>query len=118
MSDTYRRYRAIKQAIMQFYQPRPTGHREKHLNTLVALICGLTGGKHAHLPTIADHAPSNGATQEILSNGFTRFVKNDRHTVDRRFLPVAEEILKVLARQPIPLVMEGHVAGRRCLALM
>ena len=59
MSDTYRRYRAIKQAIMQFYQPRPTGHREKHLNTLVALICGLTGGKHAHLPTIADHAPSN-----------------------------------------------------------
>ena len=31
MSDTYRRYRAIKQAIMQFYQPRPCGHREKHL---------------------------------------------------------------------------------------
>jgi hypothetical protein len=26
MSDTYRRYRAIKQGIMQFYQPRPTGH--------------------------------------------------------------------------------------------
>jgi hypothetical protein len=35
MSDTYRRYRAIKRAIMQFYQPRPTGQREKHLNTLV-----------------------------------------------------------------------------------
>jgi hypothetical protein len=28
MSDPYRRYRAIKQGIMQFYQPRPTGHRE------------------------------------------------------------------------------------------
>jgi hypothetical protein len=66
MSDTHRRYRAIKQAIMQFYQPHPTGHREKHLNTLVALICGLTGGRHAHLPTIADHAPSNGASQESL----------------------------------------------------
>ena len=25
MSDTYRRYRAIKQAIMQFYQPPPDG---------------------------------------------------------------------------------------------
>ena len=50
MSDTFHRYRAIKRAIMQFYQPRPTGHREKHLNTLCALICGLTGGKHAHLP--------------------------------------------------------------------
>jgi hypothetical protein len=25
MSDTHRRYRAIKQAIMQFYHPRPQG---------------------------------------------------------------------------------------------
>ena len=118
MSDTYRRYRAIKQAIMQFYQPRPTGHREKHLNTLVALICGLTGGKHAHLSTIADHAPSNGATQESVIKRFTRFVKNDRHTVDGWFLPVAEELLKTLATQPIQLVMDGRVAGRGCLALM
>src|SRR6185503_19269148 len=86
MSDTYHRYRAIKQGIMQFYQPRPTGHREKHLNTLVALMCGLTGGKHAHLPTIADHAPSHGATQESLIKRFTRFLKNDRHTVDGWFL--------------------------------
>src|SRR4028119_238440 len=54
MSDTYRRYRAIKQGILQLYQPRPTGHQEKHLNTLVAMICGLVGGMCAHLPTIAD----------------------------------------------------------------
>ena len=81
MSDTYRRYRAIKHAIMQFYQPRPTGHREKHLNTLVALICGLTGGKHAQLPIIADHAPSNGATQQSLIRRFERFLQNDRHTI-------------------------------------
>lgn len=118
MSDTYRRYRAIKQAIMQFYQPRPTGHREKHLNTLVALICGLTGGKHAHLPTIADHAPSNAATQESLIKRFSRFLKNDRHTVDGWFLPVAQELLKTLATQPIQLIMDGSVAGRGCLALM
>lgn len=118
MSDTYRRYRAIKQAIMQFYQPRPTGHREKHLNTLVAFICGLTGGKHAHLPTIADHAPSNGATQESLIKRFTRFLKNDRHTIDGWFLPVAEALLSTLATQPIQLVMDGSVAGRGCLALM
>ena len=44
MSDTYRRYAAIKQGLMQFFHPRPTGHRERHLNTLVAMICGLTGG--------------------------------------------------------------------------
>jgi len=118
MSDTYRRYRAIKRAIMQFYQPRPTGHREKHLNTLVALICGLTGGRHAHLSVIADHAPSNAATQEALIKRFTRFLKNDRHTVDGWFLPVAQQLLKTLATQPIQLVMDGSVAGRGCLALM
>ena len=118
MSDTYRRYRAIKQAMMQFYTPRPTGHREKQLNTFVALICGLTGGNHAHLPTIADHAPSNGATQESLIKRFTRFLKNDRHTVNGWFLPVAEELLKTLATQPIQLVMDGSVVGRGCLALM
>jgi hypothetical protein len=118
MSDTYRRYRAIKQAIMQFYQPRPTGHREKHLNTLVAMICGLTGGKHAHLPAIADHAPSNGATQESLIKRFRRFLQRDTHTLEGWFLPVAQELLNTLAHQPIQLVMDGSVAGRGCLALM
>ena len=49
MRDTYRRYAAINQGLMQFYQPRPTGHRERHPNTLVALICGLVGGQRAHL---------------------------------------------------------------------
>ena len=57
MSDTYRRYGAIKRAILHCYQPRPTGHRARHFTTLVALICGLVGGQRAHLSTIADHAP-------------------------------------------------------------
>jgi hypothetical protein len=118
MSDTYRRYRAIKQAIMQFYQPRPSGHRENHLNTLVAMICGLTGGKHAHLPTIADHAPSNGATQESLIKRFRRFLQHDSHTLDGWFLPVAQELLITLAHKPIELVMDGSVVGRGCMALM
>jgi hypothetical protein len=118
MSDTYRRYRAIKQAIMQFYQPRPTGHREKHLNTLVALICGLTGAKHAHLPTIADHAPSDGAKQESVIDRFRRFLKHDRQTVDGWFLPVAHQLLIRLACQPIQVVMDGSVVGRGCIALM
>jgi hypothetical protein len=118
MSDTYRRYRAIKQAMMQFFQPRPTGHREKHLNTLCALICGLTGGKHAHLPTIADHAPSNRARQESLIKRFRRFLEHQAQTVDVWFLPVAQQLLTTLATQPIQLVMDGSVVGRGCVALL
>jgi Transposase DDE domain len=118
MSDTYRRYGAIKRAIMQFYQPRPTGQREKHLNTLVALICGLVGGRHAHLSTIADHAPSNGAKQESVIDRFRRWLKHDHQTIDGWFLPVAQELLATLASQPLQLIMDGSVVGRGCISLM
>jgi hypothetical protein len=103
---------------MAFYQPRPTGHREQHLTTLVAMICGVIGGQHAHLPTIAAHAPSHGATQASLIKRFQRFLQQEAHTLDRWFLPVAQALLQVLARQPIHLVMDGSVVGRGCLALM
>jgi hypothetical protein len=118
MSDTHRRHRAIKQAIMQFYHPQPTGHRERHFNTLTALICGLAGGQRAHLSTIADHAPSGRAKQESLIGRFRRFLKHDAQTVDGWFLPVAKALLTTLASQPITLVMDGSLVGRGCIALM
>ena len=118
MSDTYRRHRAIKQGLLQFYQPRPSGHRERHLNTLVAMICGLTGGQRAHLPVIADHAPSNGADEESVQARFRRWLKHDAHTVEGWFLPVAAALLTNLAQQPLVLAIDGSVVGRGCVALM
>lgn len=100
MSDTYRRYGAIKRSLLQFYHPRPTGHRERHLNTLVALICGLVGGQQAQLRTIADHAPSGAADQESVIARFRRWRKHDAHTVDGWVLPVAEALLVTLAHPP------------------
>ena len=118
MSDTYRRYAAIKQGLMQFFQPQPTGHRERHLNTLIALICGLTGGQRAHLSTMADYAPSGGASQASIVTRFQRWLKHETHTLDGWFLPVAEALLANLAQQPLRLVMDGSVVGRGCIALM
>jgi hypothetical protein len=117
MSDTYRRYAAIKQALMQFY-PRCTGHQERHLNTLVALICGLAGSQRAQLSAIADHAPAHGADQESVITRFRRWLKHDGHSIDGWFLPVAEALLANLAQQPLTLVMDGSVVGRGCVALM
>ncbi len=118
MSDTYRRYGAIKRALMQFYHPRPMGHQERHLQTLVALICGLAGGQRAHLSTIADHAPSGAAAQESVIARFRRWLKHDAHTLDAWFLPVAQAVLANLAHQPLVLIMDGSVVGRGCVALM
>jgi hypothetical protein len=118
MSDTYRRYGAIKHAIMQYYRPRPTGHREQHLNTLVAMICGLVGSQRAQLPAIADQAPSQGASQESVIKRFRRWLQHDAHTLDGWFLPVAQELLATLAHQPLLLIMDGSVVGRGCMALM
>jgi hypothetical protein len=118
MSDTYRRYAAIKQGLMQFFHPQPTGHRERHLNTLVAMICGLTGAQRAHLSTMADHAPSGGADRESVITRFRRWLKHDGNTVDGWFLPVAQALLATLATQPLVLVMDGSVVGQGCLALM
>ncbi len=118
MSDTYRRYRAIKQALMQFYPSPVSGHRERHFHTLVALICGLAGGRSAHLSTVADHAPSGGAAQESVMMRFRRWLKHDAQTLDGWFLPVATALLANLAHQPLLLVMDGSVVGRGCLALM
>ena len=118
MSDTYRRYGAIKRAIMPFYRPRPSGQREKHLNTLVALICGLAGGRHAQLSAIADHAPSEGAKHGRVIDRFRRWLKHDRHIPDGWSLPVAKELLQTLATQPIHLVMDGSLIGRGCIASM
>jgi hypothetical protein len=118
MSDTSRRYHAIKQGRMHYYQPRPTGHCERHLNTLVAMICGLIGGQQAHLPTIADHAPGHGATQESVIKRFRRFLQHEAQTLDGWMLPVAQALLQALAHRPIRLVMDGSVVGRGCLALM
>src|ERR671933_3047090 len=117
VSDPYRRYRAIKAGIMQFFQPRPTGHRERHFNTLVALICGLVGSQRAHLSSRADHAPTDGADQASVITRFRRWLKHDANTVDGWFLPVAEALLATLAQQPLTLVLDGSVVGRGCVAL-
>jgi hypothetical protein len=86
MSDTYRRYFAIYRSLTHLYYPRPTGHHARHLQTLVALICGLAGGQRAHLSTIADHAPAGTADQESVIMRFRRWLKHDAQTVERWFL--------------------------------
>lgn len=117
MSDTYRRYAAIKRGLMQFF-PTLTGHRERHFSTLTALICGLIGARSPHLSIIADHAPAGVASQESVIKRFRRWLAHHQHTLDGWFHPIAKDLLHFLAHHPLLLAIDGSVVGRGCIALM
>ena len=117
MSDTYRRYRAIKTALMQCFGPMK-GHQMRHLNTLVALICGIIGARHVHLSRVADHAPAYGILQESLIMRLRRWLQNTNVTWETYMMPVARELLQALAHEPLVLVIDGTTVGRGCMALM
>jgi hypothetical protein len=118
MSDTHRRYRAIKRALLQTLPARRNSHHEKHLNTLAALICGIVGAQHTHLPKIASKAPSLGAKPPSRIKRFSRWVENGTITYETYFLPFAQAVLASLAHQPVVLVMDESVVGRGCVTLM
>ena len=107
MSDTHRRYRAIKQALLQTLPARPNSHHEKHLNTLAAVICGIVGAQHTQLPKIASKAPSQGAKLSSRIKRFSRWLENEHKTYQTYFLPFAQAVQTSLAQQPLVLIMDG-----------
>ena len=117
MSDNLRRYRAIRNALMQAYPAQPTGNLARHLHTLAALISGIVGSKSTPLPHIAAKAP-NGTKPESRVKRFARGIDNDYILEEVYFLPYADILLHHLALQTLVLVMDGSVAGRGCNALM
>jgi hypothetical protein len=118
MSDNRRRYRAIKDAIKQFYPMEPKGNLARHLNTLAALVNGIVGSKSSQLPAIAKKSP-DGTKRQSRVKRFYRWLKNERISNEVYFLPFAEALLNSLAeRGPLLLAMDGSEVGRQCLALM
>src|SRR5712691_10424771 len=117
MRDNLRRYRAIRDALTQWYPGQPTGTVARHLTTLAALISGIVGSKSTQLPQIATHVP-DGTKPESRGKRFARWVSNDRITEDVYFVPYAKVLLAQLALQTLVLVIDGSVVGRGCVALM
>jgi DDE family transposase len=117
MSDNLRRYRAIRDALIQGYPSPPTGRVIRHLTTLAALISGIVGSQSTQLSKIAAHVPA-GAQPESRVKRFARWLKNDQITEEVYFVPFAEVLLKHLALQTLVVVIDGSVVGRGCVALM
>ena len=117
MSDSLRRYRAIRQALVQAYPKNPQGNLARHLNTLAALISGIVGSESVQLANIARKVP-DGNQLESRVKRFTRWLTSDTIMEDVYFLPYAEALLRHLALETLVLVMDGSVVGRGCVALM
>jgi hypothetical protein len=117
MSDNLRRYRAIRDALTQWYPGQPTGTVARHLTTLAALISGIVASKSTQLPKIAATVP-DGAQLESRVKRFTRWIRNNQITDEVYFIPYAEMLLHHLALQTLVLVIDGSVVGRGCVALM
>jgi hypothetical protein len=117
MSDNLRRYRAIRDALTQWYPGQPSGTVARHLLTLAALISGIVGSKSTQLPHIAAKVP-NGTKPESRVKRFARWLDNAHILEEVYFLPYAEVLLHHLAWQTVVLVMDGSGVGRGCTALM
>src|SRR5438105_12824116 len=117
MSDNLRRYRAIRDALIQCYPGQPSGTVARHLITLAALISGIVGSKSTQLPHIAAKVP-NGTKPDSRVKRFARWVDNAHILEEVYFLPYAEVLLRHLALQTLVLVMDGSGVGRGCTALM
>ena len=117
MSDNLRRYRAIRDALTQWYPGQPTGTAARHLATLAALISGIVGSKSTQLPSVATKLP-DGARPESRVKRFTRWLDNERILEEVYFLPYVDLLLAQLALETLVVVMDGSVVGRGCLALM
>jgi hypothetical protein len=117
MSDNYRRFQAIRQALKQLYPEEPRGNAARHLNTLAAMVSGIVGSKSTNLPAVASKAP-DATKRESRVKRFSRWVDNDGIDAECYFLPYADALLASLASRVLLLVIDGSAVGRGCLALM
>jgi len=89
MSDNLRRYRAIRDAVPQWYPGQPTATVARHLTTLAALISGSVGSKSTQLPSVATTIP-DGAKPESRVKRLTRWLDNERILEEVYFVPYVD----------------------------
>ena len=92
MSDNLRRYRAIRQAVKQWYPGEPSGRLAQHLTSLAAFISGMVGSKSSQLPSIATKVPDR-AKPDSRVKRLSRWLDNDAILEEVYFLPYAEMLL-------------------------
>ncbi len=86
MRDNLRRYRAIRNALRQWYPGQPTGTVVRHVTTLAAFISGIVGSKSPPRPSVAATIP-DGTKPESRVTRVTRWLDNAGILEEVSFLP-------------------------------
>jgi hypothetical protein len=117
MSDNLKRYRAICKGLAQCFRKRLTPRQWQHFRVMAAMINGIVGSRHVHLPKVADKFPTP-ADRESRIKRFVRWLQNAEVTQASYFAPFAEALLVGLAAQARVLVIDASAVGRGCQCLM
>ena len=117
MSDCLRRYRSIYNALSACYPGEVRGNVARQLTTLAALISGIVGAKHSHLPKVAGQVPDRAKPASRVKR-FERWLNNEGVTWTLHFLPFIDVVLSSLAHQALVLAIDGSEVGRGNVALM
>ncbi len=107
MSDNLRRYRAIHDALRQWYPGEPTGNFARHLATLAAFISGIIASRSSQLPHIAAKVPDANKPESRVKR-YARWVGNASVSDTLYFVPYAEMLLTCLKQR---LLVDRHFEG-------
>lgn len=116
MSDSRRRYNAIKDKLLQLWAKQPTGREMQSLTVLGLMISGIVGSKSTQTRQVAKQAGVGGKVDSRCKR-IERWYRHDGHTYDVHYLPYIEQLLKHLAARTLVVAMDGSEVGRGCMAV-
>lgn len=117
MSDSRRRYRAIKSGLMQLYPRRLSGRMLQRMEVLALFISGIVGSGSAQLRQVAKKAPTTAKVESRIKQ-LSRWYHQEENSHGIYYLPFVEGLLAHLGDVTLVISMDGSEMGRGCLVLM
>ena len=117
MSDSRRRYRAIKSGLLQLYPQRLTGRMVQRMEVLALFISGIVGSGSTQLRQVAKKAPTSAKVESRIKQ-LSRWYQQEENSHAVYYLPFVEQLLAHLGEVTLVISMDGSEVGRGCMVLM
>lgn len=117
MSDSRRRYDAIRGKLLQLWPQQPTGRQVQSLTVLALMISGIVGSKSTQTRQVARQAGVGGKV-DSRSKRIERWYRHDGHSYEVHYLPYMKQLLAQLSVGTLVVAMDGSDVGRGCMAVM